>query len=116
MRNEAVIAGVAHGGIEKPVDHKRAGVLVHLVFDRLTADWHFDDDIDVTRRIDPDRDGVNAHGWLRNRVAVKSWIRTRRGPRPVSRRFETRRNSIGPGEGDLVERLGPEFLGTPRDH
>src|SRR6266481_2389442 len=50
------------------------------------------------------------------RVAVKSWIRTRRGPGPVSRRFETRRSSMGPGEGDLVERLGPEFLGTARDH
>src|SRR6195256_6901052 len=30
--------------------------------------------------------------------------------------FEPRRNSIGPGEGDLVERLGPEFLRRARDH
>src|SRR5450755_2839895 len=26
------------------------------------------------------------------------------------------RTSIGPGEGDLVERLGPEFFGTAGDH
>src|SRR5258708_2921976 len=44
------------------------------------------------------------------RVEVKSWIRTRRGPGPVSRRFETPRNSMGPGEGDLVERLGPDLV------
>src|SRR5258706_2901595 len=79
MRNEPVIAGIAHGGIEKPVDDKRAGVLVHLVFDRLAADRHFDDDIDLARRIDPDRNGVNAHGWLRKvlksgRPETKSWI------------------------------------------
>jgi hypothetical protein len=60
--NEPVIAGIAHGGIKKPVDDKRAGFLVQLVFDRLTTDRHFDDDVDLTRRIDPDRDGVNAHG------------------------------------------------------
>ena len=65
MRNESVIPGIAHRGIEKPVDDKRAGVLVHLVFDRLAPDGHFDDDVDVMRRIDPDRDSVNAHGWLR---------------------------------------------------
>src|SRR5450432_1430188 len=65
MWNEAVIAGITHGGIEKPVDHQGAGVLVHLVFDRLAADRHLDDDIDLTRRIGPDRDSVNAHGWLR---------------------------------------------------
>src|SRR5882762_1298883 len=39
-----------------------------------------------------------------------------RGPRLISRRFETRQRSIGPGEGDLVERLGPEFLRRARDH
>src|SRR5258705_11871456 len=61
MRNEPVIAGIAHGGIEKPVDDQRAGVLVHLVFDRLAAHGHFDDDVDGMRRIDPDRDGVNTH-------------------------------------------------------
>src|SRR5471032_1920837 len=76
MWNEAVIAGIAHGGIEKPVDHQGAGVLVHLVFDRLAADRHLDDDIDLTRRIGPDRDSVNAHGWLRggfDGFAVRSW-------------------------------------------
>ena len=71
MRNEPVIAGIAHGGIEKPVDDKRAGVLVHLVFDRLAADRHLDDDVDLARRIDPDRNGVNAHGWLREALELR---------------------------------------------
>src|SRR5260370_25831473 len=78
MRNEPVIAGIAHGGIEKPVDDKRAGVLVHLVFDRLASDRHLDDDVDLARRIDPDRNGVNAHGRLRKalklRLEIKSWM------------------------------------------
>ncbi len=65
MRNEAVIAGIAHRGIEKSVNHQRAGLFVHLVFDWLAANRHFDDDVDVVRRIDPDRNGVNTHGWLR---------------------------------------------------
>src|ERR1700721_1261085 len=66
MWNEAVISGIAHRGIEKPVDHQRAGLLVHLVFDRFAADRHFDDDVDLTRWIDPDRNGVDAHGLLRS--------------------------------------------------
>ena len=55
----------------KPVDDKRAGVLVHLVFDRLAADRHFDDDVDLARRIDPDRNGVNAHGRLRRALNLR---------------------------------------------
>src|SRR5580698_2451920 len=66
MRNEAVIPGIAHRGVEKPVYDQRAGILVHFIFDRLAPDGHFNDDVDVMRRIDPDRDGVNAHGWLRS--------------------------------------------------
>src|SRR5882762_6403563 len=30
--------------------------------------------------------------------------------------LRARQSSIGPGEGDLVERLGPEFLRRARDH
>src|SRR6266478_9659222 len=82
MRNEPVIAGIAHGGIEKPVDDKRAGFLVHLVFDGLAADRHFDDDIDLARRIDPDRNGVNAHGWLRTaRLVQLSYVGLPPSPR-----------------------------------
>src|SRR5258708_15857525 len=61
MRDEGVVPGVAHRRIEKAVHHQRAGFLVHLVLDRLAADRHLDDDVDLARRIDPDRDGVNAH-------------------------------------------------------
>src|SRR6185295_1110554 len=64
VRDEPVIAGIAHRRIEEAVDHQRAGFLVHLVFDRLAANRHFDDDVDLARRIDPDSDGVNAHAWL----------------------------------------------------
>src|SRR5690348_12530265 len=64
MRDEAVIPGITHRGVEEAVDHQRAGLLVHLVFDRLAADRHLDDDVDLARRIYPDGDGVNTHGWL----------------------------------------------------
>ena len=62
VRDEAVIAGIAHRRVEEAVDDQRAGFLVHLVFDRLAADRHLDDDVDVVGRILADRDGVDAHG------------------------------------------------------
>ena len=62
VRHEAVIPGVAHGGIEEAVDDQRAGFLVHLVLDRLAADRHLDDDVDVVRGVLADRKGVDAHG------------------------------------------------------
>src|SRR6202453_5013901 len=37
MGNEAVISRIAHRGVEKPIDLKRAALLVHLVLDRLAA-------------------------------------------------------------------------------
>src|SRR6266700_428982 len=70
--------------VEKPVDHQRAGLLVHLVLDRLAAHRYFDDDVDLARRIDPDRDGVNAHGWLRE--ALKQSAGRARSPANWSRR------------------------------
>ena len=53
MRHEAVISGIAHRRIEEAVDEQRARRLVHLVFDRLAADRHLDDDVDVVGRILP---------------------------------------------------------------
>src|ERR1700741_1200761 len=88
MRDEAVIAGIAHGGMEKPVDHQRAGLLVHLVFDRLPADRDFDDDIDLARRILPDRDGVNAHGRLRLALRLGLGSNASREPAAVRARTE----------------------------
>ena len=76
MRDEAVIAGVAHRRIEEAIDHQRAGFLVHLVFDRLAANRHFDDDVDVVWRIYSDRDGVNAHKGLR--LALRGRLEIRR--------------------------------------
>ena len=62
MRHKAVIAGVAHGCVEKPVHHQRAGLLVHLILDRLAADGDFDDDVHVVRRVFSDGDCFKAHG------------------------------------------------------
>ena len=86
VRDEAVIAGIAHRRIEEAVDHQRAGVLVHFVFDRFAANGHFDDDVDVVRRIDSDRDGVNAHGGLRLAFEGRAWKSgARQGPfRPAA--------------------------------
>ena len=64
VRHEAVVAGIAHRRVQEAVDHQRAGRLVHLVLDRLAADRHLDDDVDVLGRIVADRDGIDAHGWL----------------------------------------------------
>src|SRR5450755_615445 len=103
MWNEAVIAGIAHGGIEKPVDHQGAGVLVHLVFDRLAADRHLDDDIDLTRWIGPDRDGVNAHGWLRGALmALQSGL----GQQVLNRTAEAQ---LVQAKATLSSDFGPNF-------
>ncbi len=59
--NEAVISGVAHRRIEEAVDHQGAGGLVHLVLDRLAADRHLDDDVDLVRRVRPERDRIDTH-------------------------------------------------------
>ncbi len=61
MGDEAVVSGVAHRRVEKPVDLQRAALLVHLVFYRLAADRHLDHDIDVVRRVLADRDRVQIH-------------------------------------------------------
>ena len=61
MRHETVIARVAHRRVQETIHHQRAGGLVHLVLDRLAADRHFDDDVDVLGRIVADLDRVDAH-------------------------------------------------------
>ncbi len=61
MWHEAVIARIGHWRIEEAVDDEGAGLLVHLVLDRLAADRHFNDDVDVFRRIGADGDGINIH-------------------------------------------------------
>src|SRR5690606_5074808 len=61
MGDEAVVSGVAHGGVEEAVDEQRAGLLVDLVFDRLAAKGDFDDDIEVVGRVLAHGDGVDIH-------------------------------------------------------
>src|SRR5262245_11874614 len=72
MRDEAVIAGVAHRRIEETVDHQRAGFLVHLILNRLAANRHFDDDVDFVWRVGPDRDRIDTHERLR---VCRGWSR-----------------------------------------
>src|SRR5882724_1706663 len=52
------------------------------------------------------------------RVALRSGFRSADGSSVQDGVARARRsaNSISPGEGDLVERLGPEFLRRARDH
>ena len=82
VRDEAVIARIAHRRVEEAVDDQRAGFLVQFVFDRLAADRHFDDDIDVVRRIYADRDRVDTHGNLRDGRSSRAGqlLRVMRGP------------------------------------
>ena len=58
VRYEAVIAGIAHRRVKKPVNEQRAGLLVELVLDRLAADGNLDDDVDVVGRVVADLDGL----------------------------------------------------------
>ena len=51
MRNKTVVSGIAHRRIKHPVDEQRARLLVHLIFDRLAANRHPDNDIDLVRRV-----------------------------------------------------------------
>ena len=60
--DEAVVPRIAHRRVEEPVDHQRAGRLVHLVLDRLAPDRHLDHDIHLVGRIVSDGNGVEAHG------------------------------------------------------
>lgn len=68
VRHEAVIAGIAHGRVQEAIHENRAGVLVELVLDRLTADRDFDDDVDVLGRVLPAADLLDAHGALRRNL------------------------------------------------
>jgi hypothetical protein len=52
--------------MQEAVDHQGAGGLVHLVFDRLAADRHLDDDVHVVGRIIADGNRIDAHGMLRH--------------------------------------------------
>ncbi len=60
MRHEAVIARIGHRRIEEAVHDEGAGVLVHLVLDRV-AQSHLDNHVDVFRRILADLDCIDTH-------------------------------------------------------
>ncbi len=61
VRNEPVIARVAHGRVEETVHDQRPGLLVHLVLDGLAADRHFDDDVHFIRRITANGHSIKTH-------------------------------------------------------
>jgi hypothetical protein len=54
--------------VQEAVDEQRAGLLVHLVLDRLAADRHLDDDVDVFGR-DCCRWRWRRCAWLVGRIA-----------------------------------------------
>ena len=61
MRDKAVVAGIAHRRVEKPIDDQSPGRFVHLVFDGLAADGNLDDDIHIIRGVVSDLDGIDPH-------------------------------------------------------
>ena len=88
VRHEAVIPRIAHRRVEEAVDHQGAGRLVHLVLDRLAADRHLDDGVDVVGRVVADRDGVEVHGVTLNDVIDGGLVqhalgRSKRNRRPL---------------------------------
>src|SRR5580700_1179506 len=78
MRNETIVAGIAHWRIQKAVDEQRAGRFVHLVLYGLAADPNLNDDIDILRGIDADGNGVKVHGRLLYGVTNGSGRKPRR--------------------------------------
>ncbi|QTK80365.1 hypothetical protein AT6N2_C2813 [Agrobacterium tumefaciens] len=61
VRHEAVVTRVGHRRVEKAINDQRAGILVHLVLDRMSADRHFNDNINVFRRIFAYGDCIDTH-------------------------------------------------------
>jgi hypothetical protein len=49
VRHEAVVRRIAHRRVQDAVDEQRAALLVELVFHRLAAGRHFDDDVKALR-------------------------------------------------------------------
>src|SRR5262249_17410335 len=64
VRNESIVPRIAHRRIEEAVDDERSGFLVHFVFDRLAADRHLDDCVDLLRRISAYRNVIEIHRGL----------------------------------------------------
>jgi hypothetical protein len=54
MRNESVVARIAHRRIEKAVHDKRPRFLIHLVFYRLATNRYLDDRVYLFGRISAD--------------------------------------------------------------
>src|SRR5215510_3135265 len=107
MRHEAVIARIAHGGVQETIDHQGARSLIHLVFDRLAADRHLDDDVEVLGRVVADRNGVEAHDW-----APRLWdgpSRRHWGSRGARRQYDIAYSLVTGGETGRCE------LGATRD-
>ena len=61
VRHEAVVAGIGHRRVEEAVDDEHPRGLVQLVLDRLAAERHLDDDVDVLGRVVADRNRLYTH-------------------------------------------------------
>ena len=80
MRDKAVIAGISHRRIEKPVDDEDACFFIQFIFDRLAANRNFNEDIDLMRRIETDGNCVKKHILLQGFYLMVS-----RSPRFLSK-------------------------------
>src|SRR5580658_6800617 len=114
MGDEAIISRIAHRGIEKSVDLQRAALLVHLVFDRLAADWHLNDDVHVVGRILADWHSAQVHvdppEARPSRLAVMGEIGS--ASIPVYRRNDRSAKA----ESDSIARLAAERLARAAQH
>jgi hypothetical protein len=71
MGYEAVVPGIRHRCVKKPVNDECSGIFVQLVLDRLTAQRDLDNDVDVVGGIMANLDGFDAHvliSWSTNSV------------------------------------------------
>jgi len=64
VRDEAVIAGIEHGGVQKAIHKDRPAVLVELIFDGLTPLRDFDKSVHVIGRVHANRDFGDVHGEM----------------------------------------------------
>jgi hypothetical protein len=63
--DEAVVAGIVHGGVQEPVDEQRARVLVDLVLDRHAAERDLDHGVQVGRWVPAGGNLAQVHLSLR---------------------------------------------------
>src|SRR5690606_9688792 len=90
-----------------------AGFLVHLVLDRVAADRHLDDDVDVLGRVVANGDGVDAHELFLLRLGQSRQRRDAAGRNHESKGTEHRRR-FGSAGNALTVILPPVRIYRPQ--